>query len=55
MDEWNQYLLFLQQELPAFLEDIPLYLWQGMWMQLDGAPLHYLRDIRNFSSTHNAE
>jgi hypothetical protein len=47
----NQCLLFLQQELPASLEDIPLHSLQGMWIQLDGVPLHCLRDVRNVLST----
>jgi hypothetical protein len=37
-----QYLLYLQQELPALLEDIPTHLQQCMWIQLDGAPPQYL-------------
>jgi hypothetical protein len=47
----NQNLLFLQQELPALLEDIPLHLGQDMWIKLDGTSPHCLRDVRNFPST----
>jgi hypothetical protein len=39
----NKYLLFLQQELPALLDNITLYFWQGMWIQLHGVPPHFRR------------
>jgi hypothetical protein len=51
----NQYLLFLQQELPVLLEDILLYLRQGMWIQLDGATPHCLGDVRHFLSEVNPQ
>jgi hypothetical protein len=29
----NDYLLFLREELPVMLEDVPLTVWQKMWFQ----------------------
>jgi hypothetical protein len=43
----NNYLHFLQQRLPALLEDIDLDTRQRMFFQQDGAPAHWSRIVRN--------
>ncbi|KYN18102.1 hypothetical protein ALC57_09610 [Trachymyrmex cornetzi] len=43
----NNYLHFLQQRLPALLEDIDLDTRQRMFFQQDGAPAHWSRRVRN--------
>jgi len=42
----NNYLHFLQQRLPALLEDIDLDTRQHMFFQQDGAPAHWSRRVR---------
>lgn len=37
------YLVFLQQQLP---EDVPVYLALNHWLQHDGCPVHFQRDVR---------
>lgn len=44
----NQYLQFLQNDLPNLLDDVPLNLRQNMWFMHDGAPPHYPAAVRNF-------
>jgi len=38
--------------LPVLLEDVPLATRQVMWFQLDGAPAHFARSVRQFLNTH---
>jgi len=45
----NTYEVFLRNELPALLEDIPLMRSQ-IYFQHDGAPPHYTRHVREYSS-----
>jgi len=42
-DNGNNYLHFLQQRLPALLEDIDLDTRQRMFFHQDGAPAHWSR------------
>lgn len=42
------YLEFLENDFPAYLENIPLALRLNLWFQHDGAPAHYARIVRNF-------
>ena len=37
----NAYEVFLRNDLPGFLEDIPLMIRSQMYFQHDGAPPHY--------------
>lgn len=41
----ERYLHFLQNELPALLEDVSLHSRCRMYMQHDGAPIHYTRPV----------
>jgi len=41
----QNYLDFLQNELPKQLEDVPLATRIAMYFQLDGAPSHYTRHV----------
>jgi hypothetical protein len=40
-----RYLQFPQKELPLMLEDVPLLTRQVMWLQQDGAPPHFDRQV----------
>ena len=40
------YLAFLQQQLPELLEEVPIYLAFNHWLQHDGCPAHFQRDVR---------
>ena len=44
----NAYEVFLQNELPSLLEDIPLMIQSQMYFQHDGAPPHYTRHMRDY-------
>ena len=44
----NAYEVFLRNELPGLLEDIPLMIRSQMYFQHDGAPPHYTRHVREF-------
>ena len=44
----NTYEVFLRNELPGLLEDIPLMIRSQMYFQHDGAPPHYTRDVREY-------
>ncbi|GBM05154.1 hypothetical protein AVEN_197716-1 [Araneus ventricosus] len=44
----GKYLTFLQQVLPDMLNDVPPHIRRVMWFQQDGAPAHYVRDVRNY-------
>lgn len=41
------YLEFLQNDFPPLLDDVPLQIRKDMWFMHDGAPPHYLIDVRN--------
>ena len=41
------FLGFIRNNLPILLETIPPNIRQRMWMQLDGAPAHFDRRVRN--------
>jgi hypothetical protein len=43
-----QYLNFLQETLSIFMDDLPLNVRQYMWHQLDGAPAHFTRPVRDW-------
>lgn len=43
----NDYLQFLQNNLPELLEDIPLNVRQNAWFMHDGAPPHFARNVRH--------
>ena len=40
------YLAFLQNMLPPLLENVPLTIRQTMWLQHNGAPVHFRINIR---------
>lgn len=42
------YLTFLEEQLPEYLDDLPLGLRSRLWFQHDGAPIHFVRDVRQF-------
>ncbi|GFV36331.1 transposable element Tcb1 transposase [Trichonephila clavipes] len=42
----HKYLVFLQEVLPELLTDVPAPIRRGMWFELDGAPSHYARHVR---------
>lgn len=44
----NLFLEFLENSLPEVLDDVPLNLRDESWMQLDGAPAHYGRQVRQW-------
>ena len=44
----NTYEVFLRNELPGLLEDIPLIIRSQMYFQHDGAPPHYTRHVREY-------
>lgn len=44
----ENYLDFLQNHFPGLLEDVPLNIWQNMWLLQDGAPPHYSLIVRQF-------
>lgn len=44
----QSYLNFLQNDLPALLEDTPLELRRRMWLQNDGCPAHYAIQVRQY-------
>jgi len=48
----DTFLEFLREILPVLLEYVPLATRQVMWFQLDGAPAHFARSVRQFLNTH---
>ena len=46
------YLRFLEEELPRFLEDVPLNKRGRIYFQHDGAPPHSSCEVRNFLNYH---
>jgi len=46
---------FLQEILPVLLEDVPLATREVMWFQLDGAPAHFDRSVRQFLNAHYSQ
>jgi hypothetical protein len=44
----NAYEIFLRNELPGLLEDIPLMIRSQMYFQHDGDPPHYTRTVRDY-------
>lgn len=44
----NEYLMFLQNNLPELLENLPLITRQQLIFQQDGAPIHFARGVRNY-------
>lgn len=44
----QNYLLFLQNNLPELLEDVPIQTREQMWLQHDGAPVHNTREVKNY-------
>lgn len=47
----DNYLHFLQNDLPSLLEDVPLNIYRDMWFQQDGCPAHYARRVRDYLNT----
>ena len=41
------YLTFLRDMMPTLLDAVPLEILQVMWLQHDGAPAHFDRNVRN--------
>lgn len=48
----NMFNMFLRNNLPELLEDIPLDAREKMWLQLDGAPAHFQISVRNYLNRH---
>lgn len=48
----HRYLNFLQNELPQLLEEVDNIEREQMWIQQDGAPAHYHREVREFLNNH---
>nr|CAI5818484.1 unnamed protein product [Callosobruchus analis] len=48
----ENYLYFLQNNLPQLLENDPLELRRNMWFMQDGAPAHFTRAVRNHLHEH---
>ncbi|KAJ4433742.1 hypothetical protein ANN_16053 [Periplaneta americana] len=46
------YELFLRNELPGLLEDVPLAVRHDMYFQHDGHPVHFSLRVRNFLNEH---
>ena len=46
------YLNFLENKLPELLEDVPLNERSEIWFMHDGAPAHFLIDVRDYLSRH---
>jgi hypothetical protein len=44
----NTYEVFLRNELPGLVEDIPLMIRSHMYFQHDVAPPHYTRQVREY-------
>ncbi|GFV77623.1 uncharacterized protein TNCV_616431 [Trichonephila clavipes] len=44
----QSYLVFLNEVLTEFLDDIPLAVIQEHWFQHDGAPAHFCAPVRDF-------
>ena len=44
----NAYEVFLRNELPGLLEDIPLMIRSQMYFKHDGAPPYYTRHVRDY-------
>ncbi|GBL89022.1 hypothetical protein AVEN_255173-1 [Araneus ventricosus] len=44
----QSYLVFLNEVLTEFLDDIPLAAIQGLWFQHDGAPTHFCAPVRGW-------
>ncbi|EFN79526.1 hypothetical protein EAI_07953, partial [Harpegnathos saltator] len=42
------FLVFLKNDLPGLLEDVDLYTRLRMWIELNGAPPHYAKVVRNY-------
>jgi len=45
------FLELLRDILPELLENVDLAKRRRMWIQLDGAPLHYAHIVRNYLNT----
>jgi hypothetical protein len=43
----ESFLLFLRNTLPDLLDDVPLEIRRNIWFQMDGAPPHFARAVRN--------
>lgn len=50
----ERFLTLLRDELPRLLEDVPLASRQGMYLQMDGCPAHYGRNVREFLNNNYA-
>lgn len=44
----ERFLSLLANELPELLEDVPLAYRRRMYLQMDGCPAHYSRNVRSF-------
>ena len=42
----EKFLISLNDDLEVLLEDFPLDEVKNMWIQLDGAPAHFKKDVR---------
>jgi hypothetical protein len=44
----ENFLQFLQNDFQVLLEDLPLVILRQMWLQMDGAPPHFGRIVRDW-------
>lgn len=44
----SEFLRFLKGDFCTLLENVPLNIRNRMWLQLDGAPAHFKRSVRNY-------
>jgi hypothetical protein len=44
----ENFLQFLQNDFQVLLEDLPLAILRQMWLQMDGAPPHFGRIVRDW-------
>lgn len=44
----EMYLNFLQNYLPGLLQDLPLEVREGIWLQNDGCPAHFAVRVRDY-------
>lgn len=42
----QEFLRFLREDFPRLIEHLPNHIKHEMWFQLDGAPAHFMRDVR---------
>ena len=44
----GNYIIFIRDILPEMFENVPLQVRQRLWFQHDGAPTHFVLDVREY-------